>query len=85
MAVVYEYVPEQMVGFNGSLAKAVEMGKISEERKRIIMRHVFQGMDAIREGGVAVKRVMMDRIYFKNGYYKIVDFPMFLSEKTVDE
>jgi hypothetical protein len=63
----------------------VENGEISLDNYGIISKHIFEGMNEIREAGVAVKVVNLDQIYFKNGYYKIANFPIFETEKKMEE
>jgi hypothetical protein len=80
MAVILEYIEEEEMG--KSLAQELSTSKISPKDYESICRHIVLGMKAIREAGASVKEVALDKVYIKNGYCKIVDCPLFLSEKN---
>jgi serine/threonine protein kinase len=75
IAVVYEYIPKQYEKEVQSLINEVEHGNHCKEDFTIISKHIFHGMDALRKVGIAVNKVRMENIFYKNGYYKI-DFPL---------
>jgi serine/threonine protein kinase len=51
------------------------------DKYKVILRHVFQGMDAIRQSGVMVRHLKLENVFFKFGVCKIGDFPLFKSEQ----
>jgi serine/threonine protein kinase len=80
MAVVLEHISSQEEG--RSLLE--ELPNIPKSDYSFIAKHILRGMDAIRETGISVKEVTLDKVFLKNGFYKIVDCPIFLSEKRSD-
>jgi serine/threonine protein kinase len=84
IAVVYEYIPKQYEKEAQSLINEVELGNHCKEDFTIISKHIFYGMDALRKVGIAVKKIKMENIFYKNGYYKI-DFPFSFSAANDEE
>jgi hypothetical protein len=55
MAVVLEYISEQYekdVKELKTLAMEIDSGKIHKDQYEIISKHIFQGMDALRQSGI---------------------------------
>lgn len=65
-------------GSGVKIDKRIEKGLIAHQDYWIILEHMFKGIQSVHQNtGLLVKKIDIENVYFKNGWFKLEKFDIF--------